>query len=200
MRKLKELLRYKGLKVSQKKTSRALNVSWKTVKKYWSRAEEKGVVYSEGLMEEELEKKLIADYGEAPSRRLDHCDWQRVADEVVRSKAGLNIVWEEETAAGRFSLSYAQFCRRFAKHHRRSALSFHKEYEPGKIAEVDFCDGIDILDIKPGAVISTYLFLMTLGASRLTYAEFCLRQDLPTWLDLHIHAFGYFGKGSSLDN
>lgn len=194
MRKLKELLRYKGLGMSQKKTSRALGVSWKTVKKYWTRVEAKGIVYSESLLEEELERRLIVEYGEQTlPHRLDQCEWQRIADEVCRSKVGLNIIWEEETAAGRFHLGYSQFCRRFARHHRRSALSFHKEYEPGKIGEVDFCNGLDILDLRTGSVTSTQLFLMTLGASRYTYAEFCLKQDLPTWLDLHAHAFEYFG-------
>lgn len=194
MRKLKELLRYKGLGISQKKVSRALGVSWKTVKKYWARAEAKGVIYSESLTEEELERGLIVEYGEPiPSHQLDQCEWQRIADEVCRSKVGLNILWEEETAAGRFHLGYSQFCRRFARHHRRCALSFHKEYEPGKIGEVDFCDGVELVDLKTGAVLSTQLFLMILGASRYTYAEFCLSQDLPTWLDLHTHAFEYFG-------
>lgn len=194
MRKLKELLRYKGLGITQNQTERALKVSGKTIRKYWSRAETKGIVYSESLSEEELERRLIVEYGEPiPSHRLDQCDWERIAGEVSKSKVGLNILWEEEAAAGRFHLSYSQFCRRFERHHRRQALSFHKEYEPGKIGEVDFCDGIDLVDLKTGAVTSTQLFLMKLGASRYVYAEFCLSQDLPTWIDLHIHAFEYFG-------
>lgn len=194
MRKLKELLRYKALGISQNQTERALRVSGKTIRKYWLRADGVGLIYSDGLAEEDIEKRLIVDFGEEPApHRLDHCDWKRIADEVTKSKVGLNIIWEEEIAAGRFHLSYSQFCRRFTRHHRKSALSFHKEYEPGKIAEVDFCDGIDVVDLRTGEIIKTDLFLMTLGASRYTYGEFCLRQDLPTWLDLHTHAFEYFG-------
>ncbi|MBF0493492.1 MAG: IS21 family transposase [Deltaproteobacteria bacterium] len=194
MRKLKDLLRLKSLGMSQNQTERALKVSGKTIRKYWGRAEEVSLVYSEALSEEELERKLILDFKEKPAREpVNVCDWQRIADEVVKSKVGLSILWEEECAAGRFRLSYSQFCRHFERVHRRSAFSFHKEYEPGKVAEVDFTDGIPILDLKTGELMDTQLFLMVLGASRFTYGEFCLSQDLPTWLNLHTHAFEYFG-------
>lgn len=194
MRKLKELLRLKALGMTQNQTEGALKVSGKTIRKYWSRADQIALIYSETFTEEDLEKKLILDFGEKPpADPVNVSDWARLADEVIQSKVGLNILWEEECSAGRFHLSYSQFCRQFARFHKRSASSFHKEYEPGKIGEVDFTDGISILDPKTGELTPTDLFLMVLGASRSTYAEFCLHQDLPTWLDLHTHAFEYFG-------
>lgn len=194
MRKLKDLMRLKSLGMTQNQTERALKVSGKTIRKYWSRAEQIALAYSEALTEEELEKKMILDFGEKPpADPVNVCDWKSLADEVVKSRVGLNILWEEEIAAGRFHLTYSQFCRQFARFHKRSGLSFHKEYEPGKIGEIDFTDGLPLLDLKTGEVIKTDLFLMVLGASRFTYAEFCLSQDLPTWLSLHTHAFEYFG-------
>jgi len=163
MRKLKDLLRLKSLGLSQNETERALHVSWKTVAKYWNRACEKGIVYSDALTEKELEQKLILDYEEKPpAHRLDACDWKQISDEVSK-RVGLNILWEEECGAGRFHLSYAQFCRRFSLFAKRTASSFHKEYEPGKVAEVDFTDGIPIIDLATGEVTQTDLFLMVLG-------------------------------------
>ena len=50
-----------------------------------------------------------------------------------------------------------------------------------RVGEKLFIDFSDVIDPKTGEVSKAVLFVATLGASRYTYVEPVLRQDLPTW-------------------
>lgn len=65
------------------------------------------------------------------------------------------------------------------------------ETEPGFQAQVDF--GEFQVEEADGTIRKLFLFSMILGYSRKIYGELIDRCDLPTFLDCHIHAFGYFG-------
>lgn len=58
---------------------------------------------------------------------------------------------------------------------------------------VDFSgDGIEIVEPTTGEIWEAPLFVAVLGASSYTYAEAFESEQLPCWIDGHIHAFEYF--------
>ncbi len=67
------------------------------------------------------------------------------------------------------------------------------ETPPGAEAQVDFGYVGLMLDPETGAPRKTWVFVMTLAWSRHQYAEFVFDQQIATWLELHCHAFEFFG-------
>jgi transposase len=67
------------------------------------------------------------------------------------------------------------------------------EFAPGEAAQVDFGKGPRIVDAFSGAVVSSWIFVMTLCFSRHMYAEVVADQKLSTWLACHRRAFEFFG-------
>jgi len=67
------------------------------------------------------------------------------------------------------------------------------ERAPGAEAQVDFGYAGRMLDPTTGALRKTWAFVMQLAYSRHQYVEFVFDQTLPTWIQLHQHAFAFFG-------
>ena len=72
---------------------------------------------------------------------------------------------------------------------------FERRFEtpPGKQAQVDFAFFKTTFTDEPEAERIVWLFSMVLGHSRMMWARFVARQDLPTVLRCHIAAFEAFG-------
>ena len=66
------------------------------------------------------------------------------------------------------------------------------DFAPGEAAQVDFGKGPTIKDVFTGAVIKTWIFVMTLCFSRHMYAEIVTDQKVATWLACHRRAFAFF--------
>jgi len=67
------------------------------------------------------------------------------------------------------------------------------ETGPGEVAQVDFAYVGLVIDPADGVKKKAWFFLMTLGYSRHFYARVVFDQTVPTWLDLHVRAFTFFG-------
>ncbi len=67
------------------------------------------------------------------------------------------------------------------------------ERAPGAEAQVDFGYAGRMLDPDSGTLRKTWAFVMLLAFSRHQYVEFVFDQSLPTWIQLHQHAFAFFG-------
>jgi len=66
------------------------------------------------------------------------------------------------------------------------------DFDPGEAAQVDFGAGPTITDVFTGAVIKTWIFVMTLCFSRHMYAEIVTDQKVDTWLACHRRGFEFF--------
>ncbi len=77
----------------------------------------------------------------------------------------------------------------------KPAPAFERRFEtpPGKQAQVDFAFFKTTFTDEPEAERVVWLFSMVLGHSRMMWARFVARQDLPTVLRCHIAAFEAFG-------
>jgi transposase len=67
------------------------------------------------------------------------------------------------------------------------------ETPPAEEAQVDFGAAGRLVDPDTGTARKAWVFVMTLGFSRHTYAEFVFDQTVSTWLRCHRHAFEWFG-------
>jgi transposase len=76
---------------------------------------------------------------------------------------------------------------------RRPTPTVRVEREPGTEAQVDFGYAGRMLDPETGTLRKTWAFVMTLAYSRHQYVEFVFDQTVPTWIQLHQHAFACFG-------
>jgi transposase len=64
---------------------------------------------------------------------------------------------------------------------------------PGEIAQVDFGYSGMRFDPVQRVMRKSWIFVMTLAFSRLTYAEFVFDQKITTWCAVHVNAFECFG-------
>jgi transposase len=171
MNKQSEILRLKGLGLKERAIARALNMSRKTVRKYLQELPE--------------------------SRTLESSikfSWDEVIKEHHLGDVPLLVLWEELKESGKTDWSYSYFWKQYQKQcpsDREATMVRH--HAPGERAEIDYCDGIDILDIATGEITKTYLFVGVLCRSRYTYAEFSFSQKSEDFLNSHVRMFNFFG-------
>jgi hypothetical protein len=68
-----------------------------------------------------------------------------------------------------------------------------RHFSPGDRIEIDYCDGLEILDPASGEILKTQLFVGVLCFSRYAYAEFTWSQKSEDFLNSHINMFKFFG-------
>jgi transposase len=67
------------------------------------------------------------------------------------------------------------------------------ETGPGEVAQVDFVYAGKRYDPERGVLRKTWLFVMTLGFSRLMFCDLVFDQKIETWVRRHVDAFEFFG-------
>jgi len=67
------------------------------------------------------------------------------------------------------------------------------ENDPGEIAQVDFGYVGEVVDPATGEHRRAWVFVMTLGFSRMFFARVVFDQTIATWTDLHVRALEFFG-------
>jgi transposase len=171
---------------SIRKVSQALGVSRKTVRKTGQRAAEVRPQQVEGasvaLSAPQAEAEELA-----PWERL--IDWP-AARAAVTSGATIKQVHAEQAP----EVSYTRFRRTL---HLRAtpppATALRLNHLPGEKAQVDYCDGISIVNAKTGEAPKSQFFCGVLPFSSYTFGEFANDQKLPTFIDSHERMWSYFG-------
>lgn len=171
MNKQSEIHRLKGLGLKERAIARTLKMSRKTVRKYLS------AVSIEGPPEAQI---LFT--------------WEDVLREHQMNDVPLQILWEELKDEGRTSWSYSYFWKQYQKNCPSSKeVTMIRQHPSGERVEIDYCDGIDILDPVSGELIKTHLFVGVLCRSRYTYAEFSYSQRSVDFLNSHVRMFNFLG-------
>ena len=112
-----------------------------------------------------------------------------------RKKKGvtLQLLWHEYKEANPDGYQYSQFCELYRQWTQKLDVCLRQEYRAGEKLFVDYAgQTIPIQDPLTGETQEAYLFVATLGASNYTFAEATLSQDLPSWIQSHVHAFEFF--------
>jgi transposase len=172
MQKQIQVLLSQGLSI--RKVAHALGVSRQTVRKFGAEAA--------------AETETQAPVHLAPTWDAA-INWQAVGDEVARGTTIKQL--HQETAP---EVSYTRFRRRLLeKVPKQAVATVRLEHKPGEQVQIDYCDGVMIVDSATGATTKTHLFCAVLPFSSYTFGEFVLNQTLPSFIGSHERMWAFFG-------
>ncbi len=162
--------------LSIRKVALALKVSRQTVRKYSSAA--------------------LADVSPEP---IGSPDWDYSIDwKAVRQAVADGTTVKQLHAEYAPEVTYTRFRRRLrAKAPVPPAVTIRLEHKPGERTQIDYCDGIPIVDRNTGEKRKTQLFCGVLPFSSYTFGEFTWDQKLPTFIESHERMWAYFGGVTS---
>ena len=115
-----------------------------------------------------------------------------VARTLKCSITPVNVLWEELSESGRINVQYAGFWKQLRKRSPNLAATMHRVFAPGARAEIDYCDGLDLIDRLTGEIRKTELFVGVLCHSRYVFAEFSLSQKSEDFLSSHVRMLKRF--------
>jgi transposase len=146
-----------------------------------------------GMTEDMLELRLFPYKPGTVSGKIP-IDFAHVHAELQRKDTTKSYLWEQyaETHSGNH-YGFTQFCELYNKWANSLNYSMKQTYKAGEKVFVDFGDGLSILDPATGEYIKTHIFVSVLGASKYTYTEAVLSQDLPTWIRVNRNMFEFYG-------
>lgn len=116
-------------------------------------------------------------------------DWEFVSKEHGRGVA-LKVLWQEVCPEVDY-LRFWRALRRLCPVVPEPVLRL--QHQPGERCQIDYTDGIEIVDLTTGNKIKTQLFVGVLPFSSLTFGEFVADQKLPTFIGSQQNMFGFFG-------
>lgn len=191
---VREILRQIRAGESDRAIGRNLKINRATVKKYREWAQGEGVLEGELPPIEELQTRLLAQRSEQrPPQNVSSVEDYR--EQVVQWRAAgvrMTAIYARLQEQG-FEGSYSAV-RRFVRQLEPLSMdvTVRVERAPGEEAQVDFGYAGYMLD-DAGQRRKAWAFVMTLAWSRHQYVEFVFDQRVDTWLEVHRHAFEFFG-------
>ena len=202
MRKTTGILRLKHeVGLTHRQIARSCGLSHPTVSKYLERAQQAGLGWPlpENVDEEHLQALLFpaAEDGSRPSRPLP--DMEYIHKELRRAHVTRHLLWEEYRADHADGYSYTQFCEHYRRWKAPLEVTLRQRHIAGEKTFLDWAGKtLSWTDKATGEIHPAYLFVAVLGASNYTFAETFADQQLPAWLDAHIHAVEFFGGVTKL--
>jgi transposase len=173
-----EIKRLKGLGMRERAIARALRCSRNTVARYLADPAE--------VAPPVVERKVSIETWQGS------VDWEKLSVEV-KLGTPLKVLWEELSERGVISIEYPGLWKQFRKRFPNLPQSMHRVFASGSRTEIDYCDGIEILNALTGEILSTQLFVGVLCHSRYVFAEFTFSQKSSDFLSSHVRMFEAFG-------
>lgn len=196
MRKVSEIFRQRfELNLSYRVIAESLGLSISTISDYLRRAKAAGIHWPlpENISDQELYDKLFLPVRVASKKRVLP-DWDYIYKELRKKGVTLQLLWREYRAQHSNGLGYSQFCRHYHSFVKTIHPVMRQKYKGGEKSFVDYAGmTIDWIDYASGEVFTAQIFVGCLGASQLLFAEATATQQLPDWINSHIHMFEYFG-------
>ena len=192
---IRELLRHMRSNASDRGVGRALDIDRRTVKQYRLWAEAQGLLTGPLPPLAELQAVVRRTLsGPPPPQNVSSVEpYRDVVLKLRQEGTEASAIWQRLTERG-YQGSYSSV-RRFVRaiDPRQPAVTVRVERRPGEEGQVDFGYAGRMIDPWTGELRKTWLFVMTLAWSRHQYVEFVFDQRVETWLELHRHAFEFFG-------
>ena len=196
MRKIKEVLRlHFEHQQSARQIAKSCDIARSTVKEYLHRAEQAKVTWPlpPEMDDATLENQLFPPAPLISSEKRQMPPMEYLHRERKRKGVTLQLLWHEYKEANPEGYQYSQFCERYRQWTQKLDVCLRQEYRAGEKLFVDYAgQTIPIQDPLTGKNQEAYLFVATLGASNYSFAEATLSQDLPSWIQSHVHAFEFF--------
>jgi len=196
MRKLREIFRlYYEKKLTQRAIAVSCKVSRAAIADYLVRAKAAKLVWPlEPSLDDEALERLLFPHEHEALRLCPEPDYGHMHLELKKKHVTKLLLWQEYREQHPDGYQYSQFCQRYREWASGLSVTMRQQHRAGEKMFVDFSgDGITIVDPVTGECKTAKLFVAVLGASNLTYVEPVLYEDLPTWIDSHVHAMAYFG-------
>lgn len=198
---IRELIRLREEKKSERLVSEILSISRDRVGHYYSAFKKTGFSLKdiEGLNDDELLQLLD------PEARKENDKHNRLVaffpymeKELKRTGVTRQILWmeymEKETAENREAYGYSQFCHHFQQWGKKSEAVMHFDYKAGEKMLADFTGKkMKITDRISGSQTEVEIFVALLGASQLTYVEAAASQKSVDFIGAMENALRYFG-------
>lgn len=162
---------------------------------------------SNGKIHRNTVNKYVKEFGEenvAPSMSPEPqniaptADWAQLLDwEYIRAEylkgVPLNILHSELFESNKVPVQYPGFWKQAQKRIALTEATMVRIFKPADRTEIDYADGIEILDPATGEIRKTQLFVGVLCHSRYAFAEFTWTQSSSDFLQSHVNMFNYFG-------
>lgn len=184
MKTVEEIRRLKGLGFGKRQIARTLKIHRNTVSKYFDEPTSAAA------------QPPVIPFVE-PRGWWDDIDWPWVRDEMLKG-VPLNILHEELLESGKLTVQYPAFWKQLQRRCPNLKATMVRVFAPGSRAEIDYCDGISIVNITTGELIETELFVGVLCSSRYTFAEFTLSQKSADFLSSHVRMLEFFGGSAQV--
>ena len=186
LKKLEEIKRLLNLGLTNRQIAKAIGVHRNTVNKYVEQVKQPDF----------LNFKNDSFVAEAPAWTKE-IDWEDIRSEFLKG-VPLNILHEELYDAGKISLHYSGFWKQVKKRLCLSEVTMVRIFKPGDRTEIDYADGIEIIDPATGEIQKTQLFVGVLCHSRYAFAEFTWTQSSSDFLQSHVNMFEFFGGSTQV--
>lgn len=192
---IRELVRHMQGNPSDRAVARATGVDRRTVKQYRQWAAVHGLLSAALPSVEELHVLVKTTLGTTPPpQNVSSVEpYRDVVSELCRAGVEIAAIYQrlrERGYLGSYS-SVRRFVRVLEPH--TPEVTVRVERQPGEEVQVDFGYAGRLLDPLTGELRKAWAFVMTLSWSRHQYVEFVFDQRVETWLELHRHAFTFFG-------
>lgn len=123
---------------------------------------------------------------------VNQVDWLKVRTEFL-SGVSLKVIHEELLEQNKITITYSGFWKQVQKFANLSEATMVRIFKPGERSEIDYADGISIIDPATGEIKETEFFVGVLCHSRYTFAEFTMTQSSSDFLESHVNMFEFFG-------
>lgn len=202
MRKTTEILRLKyGAGLTNRQIARSCGVTHTTVSSYLERVDKAGLGWPlpEELDEERLQALLFPDAAGDLRTSRPLPDMERVHKELRRKHVTRQLLWEEYRVEHPEGYGYTQFCEYYNRWRAKLEVTLRQRHVAGEKTFVDWAgQTAKWTDPQTGQQQVAFLFVAVLGASNYTWAEAFPNQQLPHWIEAHIHAFEFYGGTTQL--
>jgi transposase len=196
MRKIKEVLRlHFEHQQSARQIAKSCDIARSTVQEYLHRAEQAEVTWplSPEMDDTILENRLFPPAPLISPEKHQMPPMEYLHQERRKKGVTLMLLWHEYKQANPDGYQYSQFCERYRQWAKKLDVCLRQEYRAGEKLFVDYAgQTIPVQNPLTGETREAYLFVATLGASNYTSAEATVSQDLPSWIQSHVHAFEFF--------
>ena len=201
MDRVRELLRLKEQGYTQRDMHRSTGISRSCIQRYVGEAEVCSLTFAEAseLSDSELRERLSRRIPGRHRAEIPDPDFKEVhAEYLSRKGVTLELLWQEWTGRQEQIYSYQTFCRRYREWVGEQKLVLRGEYEPGDRACSDYAGETLCYRDREGKEHPAEIFVSTLAASNLVYAEATAEQKVLSWCGSHVRAFEYFGGSPKL--
>ncbi len=198
MRKIREIIRLNfQMGLSERKISRALNVSRDTTNKVLKAVKDKGLGYEdvEKLNHDELSELIYQPDNKKVNEKYENLkEWfPYITRELKRTGVTLTLLWQEYKAKNPDGYRSTQFNYHYQKWREDSDVGMHIEHKAGDKMFVDYAGKkMEIVDSKTGESKQVSIFVSILGASGLIYAQASLTQKQEDFIIANENAIRFY--------